>query len=172
MGGGLSSIGSAIGGAVSSVGSAVGGAVDTVKDVATFGLYDDIGEAVSNVSDSEWWSKAATSGLSSLTDPRSLAAFGLGDTSLTLLSAGDKANETWNLLSDAEKAKSQAEVEQAQAKYDEDQATKRQEKMTSDRAKEAAAVAKERATRLGQGRRGLLYQATNEKGVGSDVLGG
>ena len=45
--------------------------------------------------------------------------------------------------------------------------------MVSDKAKAAAASAKERATRMGQGRRGLLFQGKESGVTGlSNTLGG
>lgn len=117
--------------------------------------------------------KAGTSLAAGATDPATFVAAAtggfLGGTAMT----GAKATEAWGAMSDAEKADASARAEQAMAMQKERDAKLKQEKMVADKAKGVAAQAKERATRLGQGRRGLLYQGKEQGVTGkSTVLGG
>lgn len=116
--------------------------------------------------------KAATAGIGAVTDPGVWLGYAINPT-VGLGMGADKAKETWDLMSEEERLAAEAEAQKKMALAEEEKARKAQEKMVADKAKEEARVAKERAARLGQGRRGLLYQATGEMGVGpSKTLGG
>jgi len=85
----------------------------------------------------------------------------------------EAAVENYQALNQAEKDKARAEGGARMEGAKQKKAQLKQEKMVADKAKCEAAKAKERATRLGQGRRGLLYQG-KEAGVSgkSSKLGG
>lgn len=116
--------------------------------------------------------KAGTSTLAAASDPGAWLGYAVNPT-VGLGLGTKKAEETYKAMSRAEKDKADAEAQAVMAMEQERQAKLAQEKMVSDKAKAEANKAKERAKRLGQGRRGLLYQG-RETGVSgkSNVLGG
>lgn len=131
-----------------------------------------------DVLSTEWWEKTATSGLAAAGDVGTWAAYAVNPT-FGLGMGAKKAQETYEAMTEAERAEALAEAEAATAKAEETRlmeeqktAQQEQERMVSERAAEAETQAKERARRLGRGRRGLLYQG---KATGVDkatVLGG
>jgi len=139
------------------------------------------GRTSDNLQSSDWWEKVGAAALSGLGDPRTWAAMGIAPgTGLDILSTADSAETAWQEMNDAERAEARAEIEAAQAAQEEarliqeqEDAQREQERLTSERAREAEEQARERSTRLGRGRRGLLYQG-NETGVQgkSNLLGG
>ena len=122
---------------------------------------------------SENLTKIGTAALATAQDPGAWLAYAIDPTTGMAMGA-TKAKENYDIMSQAEKDKFKAEADARMAKAQEEKAMKEQQAMTENRAKEAADRAKERAARLGQGRRGLLYQGTGEQGVTkkSTVLGG
>lgn len=116
--------------------------------------------------------KAGTAIAGAATDPGAWTAYLVNPTAGGAM-GGQKAVEAYQALGQAEKDKARAEAEARMKAAQERKAKLAQEKMVADKAKAEAAKAKERAQRLGQGRRGLLYQG-KETGVAgkSNVLGG
>jgi len=132
----------------------------------------EVERAGENVADDEWWTKTGEALLASASDPGSWLAFAVNPT-FGMGMAAQNAADVYADMSQAERDEADAEAAQKHAAEAERVATMEQEKMASDKAKAAAADASERATRLGQGRRGLLWQG-QETGVKdkSTVLGG
>jgi len=84
-----------------------------------------------------------------------------------------KAVDNYNTLVSSEKEADRAEAERMKALAQQKEAQVKQEKMAKDKAAAEAAKAKERAMRMGQGRRGLLFQGKEQGVTGkSSVLGG
>lgn len=120
--------------------------------------------------------KVVSSAAAAAQDPGVLAtAFATGG-----LTFAQKGSENYKAMTQAERDANDAEgerraalSEEARLKEDQQRALKKQAKMAKERDAKAKASAEERATRLGTGRRGLLYQG-KETGVAgkSKVLGG
>jgi len=136
-------------------------------------------QAGKDVGSTDWWEQTATSGLSSAANPGVWAAYAVNPT-FGLGMGAKEAEQTYGEMSEAEREEAIAEAEAATAKAEEQRlmeeqrtAQQEQERMTSERAKEAELSARKRASRLGKGRRGLLYGgATGVKSDKSTVLGG
>jgi len=125
--------------------------------------------ATKDLTDIEWYNKLGTVTTATLTNPGAWLA-AIPTAGLGFLAAGDKA---WQEMSDAERAETRAATDKEMALRGERDATLEQEKMISDKAKADAASAKERATRIGKGRRGLLFQGKESGVTGlSNTLGG
>lgn len=142
-------------------------------------IESEVSRGSENVQSSDWWEKTGSAALAGLGDPRTWATYGISaGTGLDALSTAESAEAAYAEMSEAEQAEARAEIEAAQAAQEEarlqqeaEDAQREQERMTSERAKAAEDAARERATRLGKGRRGLLYEGAT--GVKSkDVLGG
>ena len=117
-------------------------------------------------------SKVGAAAAGAVQDPGTWAAY-LINPALGGAVGGQGAVDNYNALNQAEKDAARAEAEKRMALDKERKATLEQEKMVSDKAKAAAASAKERATRMGQGRRGLLFQGKESGVTGlSKTLGG
>ena len=132
--------------------------------------YKDVEKTTQTVGDQ--LTKAGTAALATAADPGAWLAYAVNPTGGGYMAASE-ATQTYEALNEAEKQEFRAKAEQQMAIDKERKAALEQEKMVADKAKAAAASAKERATRLGTGRRGLLYQG-KETGVTSksNVLGG
>ena len=124
--------------------------------------------------------KAVTSVAAAVQDPGAWVGYATGGMVGGTAMTAAKANETYQAMSQAERDEADAEAEAVLAKREEDRllveekkAQAKQAKMVKDREAKALTQAAERATRLGSGRRGLLYQG-KETGVSnkSTVLGG
>ena len=117
--------------------------------------------------------------MGALGDPAPWLAYMLDPTGITSGFLGvEAAKENYDLLNEAEQLEARAQAEAAMASEEEarllqeqEDAQREQERLTAERQKAADEQARERSTRLGKGRRGLLYQG-NEQGVGSNTLGG
>lgn len=125
---------------------------------------------------SEKLSRAASAGAAALGDPGNWTAF-LASPLAGQAMGSESAVANYEALNEADKAEARAEAEMRMAQaeesklMEEQKATEaKQSKMVKERSDKAAKAATERATRLGKGRRGLLYQG-KETGV-SDKLGG
>jgi len=123
-------------------------------------------------------SKAGSAAAGAIQDPGTWTAY-LVNPALGGAVGGEGAIENYQALSQAEKdeARAEAEARMAAAKEKaalekEKQAQAKQAKMVKDREEKAKKAATERATRLGTGRRGLLYQGKETGVTKSTTLGG
>lgn len=122
--------------------------------------------------------KAGESLAGAASDPGAWMAY-LGNPTAGMAVGSQKARENYQTLSQAEKDEARAEAEARMAAAEETRlmeeqrtAQAEQERMTSERAKESETQARERASRIGSGRRGLLYQGKATGVTKSTVLGG
>ena len=124
--------------------------------------------------------KTATSVAAGATDPGTWVGYMAGGTDAAIGLGAAKAQETYQAMNQAERDEADAEAERMRTMTEEqrlqavaEKTQAMQAKMVKDRDAKAKASAEERATRLGTGRRGLLYQG-KETGVSnkSTVLGG
>ena len=144
---------------------------DVEKTVSTASKQVESGakRAGADLSDSDWYSQMAAAAAAAAQDPMALATGGMTGG----ITYGKAGKESWDTMSDAQKAEARAKEEQRMTQNTERAAMAEQAKMTENKAKAAAASAKERAARMGQGRRGLLFQGKESGVTGlSKTLGG
>lgn len=124
--------------------------------------------------------KIASSAAAAVQDPGTWVGYMAGGTVGGTGMGAAKAQETYQAMSQAERDEADAEAKRMDAMNEEqrlqavaEKTQAMQAKMVKERDAKAKASAEERATRLGTGRRGLLYQG-KETGVSnkSTVLGG
>lgn len=123
-------------------------------------------------------SKVGSAAAASVQDPGTWTSFLINPTLGTAV-GGEEAMANYQALSQAEKDEAKAEAERAMAAAKEKAALEKekaaqakQAKMVKDREDKAKKAAAERATRLGAGRRGLLYQGKETGVTKSTTLGG
>jgi len=137
----------------------------------------EVERASGDVTDGEWWTKTGEALLASASDPGSWLAFAVNPT-FGMGMGAQNAADAYAEMSEAERAEAEAEAAAANAAEEERVLIEKQKveeakqaEMVREREAQAQAESEERITRLGTGRRGLLYQG-KETGVTNTVLGG
>lgn len=124
--------------------------------------------------------KIGSSAAAAVQDPGTWVGYMTGGATGGIAMGAAKAQETYQAMSQAERDEADAEAKRMDAMNEEqrlqaiaEKTQAMQAKMVKERDAKAKKSAEERATRLGTGRRGLLYQG-KETGVSnkSTVLGG